>query len=364
MTSHSPTVRIAEKSSNANLSKSQKKFNQLIKKIETERKRLELWQNAMHEYQQKYTTDLVPEIQNFNLLRAQLVRLFDNAHTQKTFTKIQKEKLQDIICYVAVQLIDQSEDSELKEIYNRHSDDDFDAQAQQETDSMKSLFESMLDVEMDDDIDLQTPEQIIEHLQKKMQQKQEAPKPQKKSAKTLAKEAKEAAETQHISQSIREVYRKLASALHPDKEQDLNERARKTALMQRVNMTYNNKDLLGLLTLQLEVEQIDQTAIDTLTEDRLKYYNKTLNQQCVELQNEIHSVQFAFGMQFNVQIHSLSTPAMLIHALQWKVEEIKQAAASLKEDLELFTDPKQIKNYLKSHRVAPKMFVNQGGWSR
>lgn len=59
--------------------------------------------------------------------------------------------------------------------------------------------------------------------------------PRKKTAKQLARDAQREAEEKQMSQSIREVYRKLASALHPDREPDPVERQRKTELMQRAN---------------------------------------------------------------------------------------------------------------------------------
>jgi curved DNA-binding protein CbpA len=42
---------------------------------------------------------------------------------------------------------------------------------------------------------------------------------------------------------VREVFRKLASELHPDRETDPAEHARKTELMQRVNQAYKAGDL-------------------------------------------------------------------------------------------------------------------------
>ena len=60
-----------------------------------------------------------------------------------------------------------------------------------------------------------------------------------------------------FERAVREIFRKLASALHPDRETDPGERARKTALMQRANVAYAANDLLGLLELQFEVDQID-----------------------------------------------------------------------------------------------------------
>lgn len=52
---------------------------------------------------------------------------------------------------------------------------------------------------------------------------------------------------------LRELYRKLVRKLHPDREPDQDLRARKTEMMQAVNVAYRNKDMLGLMDLQAEV---------------------------------------------------------------------------------------------------------------
>jgi curved DNA-binding protein CbpA len=70
---------------------------------------------------------------------------------------------------------------------------------------------------------------------------------------------------------VREIYRKLASALHPDRETDEREREAKTALMQRVNQACEAQDLLALLQLQLQIEQIDERHIANAGEQRLKH---------------------------------------------------------------------------------------------
>ncbi|WP_262471530.1 J domain-containing protein, partial [Clostridioides difficile] len=85
-------------------------------------------------------------------------------------------------------------------------------------------------------------------------------------------EAREQEEQAQISLSIREVYRKLASALHPDRETDPQERDRKTRLMQRVNEAYDKNNLLQLLELQLELDHIDQRSINHISEARLTHY--------------------------------------------------------------------------------------------
>ncbi|MFX6949690.1 molecular chaperone DnaJ, partial [Acinetobacter baumannii] len=78
-----------------------------------------------------------------------------------------------------------------------------------------------------------------------------------------------------------------ASALHPDRELDESERARKTALMQQVNQAYEKNDLSRLLELQLELEQIDQRSIHGVSEERLTHYNHILTEQLGDLDQEI-----------------------------------------------------------------------------
>jgi hypothetical protein len=103
-----------------------------------------------------------------------------------------------------------------------------------------------------------------------------------------AQQRKEAAAAE-IRQSVREIYRKLAASLHPDREPDPAERERKTGLMQRLNAAYEANDLLTLLTLQVELEQIDATRLAGLPEKRLAHYNAVLREQVQALRAEIDS---------------------------------------------------------------------------
>lgn len=370
--SSSRTVRIVENNDQASLSTAQKMFNKLIKKIDKERKLLEIWQTTIPLYQQKYANEFNPQVQTFNTLRAELVRVFDQAYINKGFSKNDKAKLRDIICTIAVELIMENDNDDLKQIYNKHSGSDFDAESEEEETSIKAFMESVLGIELGDEFDLRSPEKTMAHFDEKMREKialheqleqarLEQQGKRKKSAKVLAKEAKQQEETQNISQSIREVYRKLASALHPDREPDMIERERKNALMQRVNVAYDAKDLLQLLELQLEIEQIDQLTINTLTEERLKYYNKILMEQSAELRQEVSAIRFAFNMRFDIP-PDVSSPVAVMHDLESDIKQIKRDIESLKNDLPLFKDSKNIKRYLKSYQISSQPFVEEGAF--
>lgn len=349
------------------LTRPQKLFNSLIKKIDKERKLLEAWQTTIPLYQQKQANEFAPQVKKHNELRTKLVHLFDQACPNKIFTKKERAALQDLICQIAGDLLDDNDDDELKRIYNKHSGSDFDAEIEEEKDAMKAAMETMLDMDLDDDIDFNSPEKLMAHLHEKMQEKlkseaqfeQERLKERKKTARELAKEAKEQEELQNISKSIRDVYRKLASCLHPDREQDETERNRKTALMQRVNTAYDSRNLLKLLELQLEVEQIDQATINTMTEERLTHYNLILTEQLAELRDEISALRFMLSMRFTIPPDTVSTPVKLMKELEITINNIKHDINELNEDLSLFQDSKEIKRYVRSSLMQSAPYSEQ-----
>src|SRR5690606_2058262 len=119
-----------------------------------------------------------------------------------------------------------------------------DSEVEEAQDMMRLMIEDMLGISLENEFKIGTPEEMMAHLGEKMQDKfiqeekahqkrAERNAKRKKPSATTSREAKWQEETQYISQSIREVYRKLASALHPDLEQDAKERQHKTEMMQR-----------------------------------------------------------------------------------------------------------------------------------
>jgi hypothetical protein len=290
----------------------------------------------------------------------------DRAYENKLFKKTDKAKLRHLITDITAELIAEHGLSELKDLHDKHSDVDFDT-FQQEGDALagdflKTMMEDMYGVEIDGDIDLSSPEQMADLLHEKLQvrKEQEAEQQRKaegrrsqrpKSAKQLAQEAKKQEEEQSISQSIREVYRKLTSALHPDREQDSAERERKTEIMQRVNVAYTKKDLLSLLELQLEAEQIDQSHMNNIAEDRLKYINKILKGQLEELQLEVAQVEYPFKLQLDVPPYIPLSPKRLLQELEANIRAIKHDTAKLKEELRAYQDLNVLKASLKGYRI-------------
>ena len=338
-------LRIAPQLDQPTLSKGQKAFNTLIQKIEVQRKQLADWQIATEAYHQKVATECLPLRETFCNAQTDLLHALDQSLDRHKLTRPEQRVVKALICDMAQELIMVLDDDSLKPIYNKHSDTDFDEEETAAVGSFKAVAEEMLGVNLDaDDASAVSMQDVMAQIQAQMQamQAQEFEAAQRreqvrslrpKTQKQIEREAKAKLESERTSQSIREVYRKLVSSLHPDREPDAAERARKTALMQRVNQAYDKRDLLKLLELQLELEHIDASTIAGLSEDRLKHFNKVLKEQLAELEQEIMQVEMPLRAQFRVSPYAPLFPQSILPLLQRDVAAMKQDIKHLKTDL-------------------------------
>jgi hypothetical protein len=344
------------------LSKGQKAFNSLIKQIEKRRKRLAAWETVTPAFQQRYVNELLSLEQTSTDLQIQMVHCLDRTYKHKDLTKTERRKVAAVIIDLAGDLVE--EDEGLKAIYNKYSPTDFDSETAAEVGGMKSVLEAVLGVDLGDDLDMSSPEDLLQRAHAHVEQKtaqataeaaeREARRAaRKKSPKQRAAEARAQEEQAQISLSIREVYRKLACALHPDRESEPEERERKTKLMQRVNEAYNKNNLLQLLELQLELEHIDQQSINRISEDRLIHYNKILKEQVRELDQQIHHVEAAFRHAYEIAPFDPVSPDTVLQELVLDIKELRRNIRTIEHDLAAFKDIKNLKLMLKSIKLAP-----------
>src|SRR5262245_53873303 len=155
------------------LSKAQKQFNNLIKKIEREREKLLAWKNLIPKYQQKYTTELYPLEQNLAKVRAELVRLFDKAHEAKGYSKIERLKMRDIICTIIDDVIDPNDENNLKEIYNKYNETSYEEDLEHDKNQIRTMFKEELGLDLGDDFDLASPEEVMAKIAMQIEGKYE-----------------------------------------------------------------------------------------------------------------------------------------------------------------------------------------------
>ncbi len=358
-------VRIEESRQQPRLSPAQKKFNGLIQKIDAQKKLLALWQEMIPQCQQEIAGKLTPLRSTFSEHQAEMVALLDTLYTTQKFTRSQQDKIAHLITGMCEELIRQYGREDLKPLYNRYSGWDFDAADQKINGAagelLKSMFEEEFGVELNDgEFDFADPEgtaaRLAERVQEQQRQAEEARPKRKKTAKQLAKEAREQEEEANVSKSIQAVYRQLVAALHPDREPEPAERERKTELMQKVTVAYGNKDLLQLLELQLSVEQIDQSKINNISEDRLKHYNKILQSQLEELQEEVMLMEMNLKGQAGLAPYEHLTPKRLMALLSQDILVLRDEISRIQHDLGFFKDVKQFKSWLKDYQIPEPGF--------
>ena len=345
----------------------QKAFNTLIAKIEKKRALLGDWEETIPAFQQRYAADLIPLKATYDELRIQLVHRFDHIGHEKGLNKSERGFIAELIVDMTEDLLTERDDPELKAIFNRYSEVDYNTEAAAELDDAKAMLEHVFGVELGDDVDMSSPDDMAERIARQMhenaeaeaqaqQEREERQAKRKKTARQVAAESKKEAEQAELSRSVREVYRKLASALHPDRESDPTERDRKTALMQRVNQAYERNNLLQLLELQLELEHIDQDALKNISQDRLKHYNAILKDQLAELDAEIMCVEVDFMERYGLDPFEPVSPKSVMIDLDDHLAELHRDTQRIESEmLPMFDDIKKVKTWIKRAKNEARM---------
>lgn len=333
------------------LSKEQQAFNRLIGQIETKRQTLAAWEQAIQDFHQSYHADIVPILEKISLAEQTALRGFAAVLDGKGLGRADGRKLKQLTLELALRVLenlDGPDADQVKALYNRLSKGNYDREQanlmDSQIDAIKEVAEG-LGVHITDDA--RTPEDILAEIERMETEQEERRSQRKKTARQQAKETKDAQEAAQVSQSIKEIYRKLASALHPDRESDALERERKTVLMQRVNQAYENKNLLELLALQLELEHIDQAHLSGLSPEKVRRYNLVLKGQVAEIDQEIQGRIQALSLDFSLPLYAVKKPEALAQLIKQEVKNLKAALAQAQQMAELSKDINGIKAYIK-----------------
>ncbi len=352
-----------------------KRFKTLLDKIDKARLRLQTWQEQLPLFAQMHAERVAPLQAAFSQQQRAWAFELEQRLLQGRWTRGETRMLDNRIETLTVALLAQTpDDAELKALHDRHAELDHDAQQQQQVDAMRALFEAEGDVDLGSEpirsiaellqraqaaneralqerennpVYRETMEkaaQARERAERKAQHKAEH-QPQSASARRAA------AEQQQASQTVREVYRKLASALHPDRidaEATPEQRRLQTERMAAANAAYAAGDLLALLTLQLQIEQVDVARAAGLAAAQLKHVNKLLAEQLRELEAESDERQAALAESYDFVIDKRLDPAHLGRVIQEEIRFIETQRAQIElERRKLTGEPAQAKRWLK-----------------
>lgn len=336
------------------LTKEQRQFNKLIADIESARQALAQWREFIGTAQRGHDAKMMPLLAKYRDLRIAMVKRLDAAASGGQLTKAERRKVVDLLEATLTGLLDETRSPELEQLYEKYCDASFDEDHEAGLDFMREMMRETMGVDVGDDA--RTPEDFARAMHGKLLEEEMADARQeqqksnrKRSARALQREAAQAKAEQGATMSVREVYRKLVAELHPDREPDPAQRARKTDLMQEINRAYEAKDLLTLLTLQLRIEQINLTDLAGLARERLVHYNRVLSEQLKRLCEELAELtlpyeDFRSGLKL--------TPDDVRRGMNAEQAQMQQAIRSTEADLARFQDIAALKRSLKSYRVG------------
>ena len=337
------------------LTPQQKRFNTLIRQIDQARQTLAAWHENIGLYRQAHAKVLLPLETELMAARRQWAFALDELLGQRGWTKAERDTLSELVCDTADELLHaRDDDQELKALFAKHAGVDFDTERQQMVRAMKDMTEAMTGLDLGDDEGIDTHADLFERMQRGMQERAAADEAERgakaeRRRKNAAQQRREA-EAQEATQSVREIFRKLASALHPDRETDAKQREVKTVLMQKVNQAYAANDLLTLLELQLQIEQIDAGHIANASAQKVKHYNKVLSEQLEELRAEIAHVELGFCIDFGLEAEGRMNPRQLGTLLEQNGRQLRAELSQQKRDMQMLSNPAATKRWLKRQR--------------
>lgn len=301
----------------AALTAAQRTFNKLTEQIEAQRLVAAGWSAFESRFHQRMSGEYSPAVRKMRIAQRRLLVQLDEILQQpargERLPKSWHDGLRILLQSIARDILSDDADAEVSELLARNSDADRELGPRKTRRTQDAP--SAADFE---DFDY-------------------APEPEQPAAETheptsrerKAAERKRQAE-QQSKQSVREVFRKLVSSLHPDRETDPAEHARKTEMMKRLNLAYQSNDLLSLLGLQLELAQLDAAALTALPDARLKQFNQALREQLqslkLELSERIESYHAMLSVPRGTRTQRPSDVDWLINQ---RIAEIRQMAALL-----------------------------------
>ena len=348
-------IQITAPTSGAPLTPAQKRFNTLIRQIEQARQTLAAWHENIGHYRVAHAGVMQPLQAELLATLRQWAFALGEAAGRPGWSKAERATLRELTCEAARELLDTNgDDAEVKALFDQHSDIDFDSEQRESAQLMKAMAEEFSGLDLGDDAEALTEEELFdrmgEGLRQRVAQEQEARAARAATGRKKPAQQRREAEEQQAAQSLREIFRKLASALHPDRETDAVEREAKTAMMQRVNQAYAANDLLTLLELQLQIEQIDASHIASASAARLKHYNTIMAEQLGELRDEITRMEMGWKAEFGISPFAQADPRRLMQVLQTSQMQWRSDLADMQRDIRRVSNGAATKQWLKAER--------------
>jgi hypothetical protein len=330
------------------LSPARKRFDRLLRDLERHRAELQAWQAALTRWRERYHSELQPLLDQRRAADVALVEELDRAHATVKLSKADREFLSELLCDIAGPLIESGHEA-LRPIYDRHSDVGYDQEVSESDELMKQILGQAYGLDADELDGIDSPEELFERVSERLEQ--EHAQQQQRTTQRRKRAEQKATAASAEPPPLRELYRKLAGSLHPDRAKNADDHASRTILMQRLNAAYKAGDLLGLLELQAEIGLLDAQGVDAMSPARLQDYNRELDRQCKDLQQQVQEQSENFCAEYGLDLPSRPKPERLTRLMSQLKREIEEDLLEARQGLRELADPQSLKRWLKLQRV-------------
>lgn len=313
------------------LAQQQARFNGLVQDVARWRASLAEWKDRIGRWQQA----VEPVRRELHAAWRQWVLALDLASLQPGLSRGERRQLGELILEAVAPFLDAGDDPEMAAVAHRHAGDGPPSPANQEDAAAG-------DTERPGD-----PAQDWERQAAAAHARRAAAAAQRRAASASRRREKQA---QEASRSVRDVYRRLASVLHPDREPQARQRERKTALMQQANQAYASGDLLALLELRLQAEQMDAAHLRAADRRSLQHYAAVLEEQLADLQSETRRLEAAFRSATGLPAGSGLPARKADRLISAQAQRLRSELLLLQRQNRLTLDADTVKAWLREQR--------------
>ena len=301
------------------LGKEEKEFKKLVNQVSQVQEEIDLVQQELDVVLQRYSDVVLPLVNSEKALKTSLIKALHKNLKELKFSKNQKSRIEGVLIslFDEMNFEEKIEDEELKEIYSQFAHEEEEQEmkevmAQMEKMQMENYFRSKgynIDLDAVDfsgdpaEMKRKIHAQLDEQEQMNREREQHFNEnPSKKSKKQLEKEAKEKEARNLQEKDIKSIYRNLVKLLHPDLEQDYDEKLKKEDLMKQLTKAYEEKDIYILLQFEIQYLNKDALHITSMDRQKLKNYTHFLREQVEQLKIQLHE-KVAHPRYFNIYLY-------------------------------------------------------------
>ncbi len=330
----------------------QDRFEYLLAQIRKVRGEETAFDTLTQRFRQDCTVKLAPLQAALAAATRDTVFALDRLLDHRGWSRLERTELQQLLRGAAELLLESRSDPEIKNLFDKHGKVSFDDLQREEIERLKEEAEAHTGIELGD-VEVSSEEDLVQRLYEQMAARDEAERTRQEQRNQRrgrsASEQRIEDTAARARQSLREIYRKLASALHPDREPDPARREEKNELMQTINRAYASNDLLTLFEMQLQVEQIDAAHIATLSAKRLQQYNKLLSEQLARHKRELDERRRSFASDFNLDLRKLAAQQLAL-VIRGQARTLRREIDQQNRFLKMLADKASVKRWFKQQR--------------